>query len=389
MNTYKTISDTLKRISAALRELAVKIHENPETGFNEFKACEWQTELLEKLGFKVKTPFAGLKTAYFAEKGSGRPHVCFPAEFDALPGLGHACGHNLIAPASIGAAIILSELLEKEGIKGSVSVAGTPAEEGKGGKLYFISAGAFKSVDLAVMGHPEFTTSTWNGSLAVERFDVAFLGKSSHAAAAPHKGLNALDAVMLLFQGVNAWRQHILEDSRIHGIVTEGGDAPNIIPEKASCSFYLRASKNSVLKEMEERFRDIAKGAALMTGTKFRMTKGSDPYKSGIVLNSLNDEFLKIAEKMKIPASRAEKGGRGSSDFGDLSQVVPGIHYYFRAVEEKIHLHERAFAEKSANKYALDSLLKAAEISARIGYRFLKDEKFRKEVRTEFAKTNK
>ena len=149
MNTYKTISDTLKRISAALRELAVKIHENPETGFNEFKACEWQTELLEKLGFKVKTPFAGLKTAYFAEKGSGRPHVCFPAEFDALPGLGHACGHNLIAPASIGAAIILSELLEKEGIKGSVSVAGTPAEEGKGGKLYFISAGAFKSVDLA------------------------------------------------------------------------------------------------------------------------------------------------------------------------------------------------------------------------------------------------
>lgn len=389
MSLNKTIRNKIAEIAPELEKLAKNIHDNPELGLEEFKACAWQVELLRKYGFEVETPHAGLKAAYFAKNGMTRPCVLFVAEFDALPEIGHACGHNLICSASIGAAIALAELIEKESLQGSVAVAGTPAEEGKGGKLYFIRNHSFDNADIAIMGHPESVTAAWNGFLAISRFDVSYQGKASHAAAAPEQGINALDAVMLLFQGINAWRQHIPEDARIHGIVTEGGVAPNIVPESAACRFYVRAATNSTHKAMEKRFKEIARGASLMTGAKCKIIKAKEGYKAGLIIETLNDEFMDIAGELGLAPVRETKSGRGSSDFGDLSQVIPGIHYYFKAVEDNTAIHMRRFAEKSAAPFAIKAMLKSAEISANLGYRFLKDEKLRAKIYSEFEKRKK
>ncbi len=386
MDPLAIIRKKISETGSDLKRLAKDIHDSPEIGYQENKACAWQIELLKKHGFEVETPCAGMPTAYLARKGKGKPAVLFPAEYDALPEIGHACGHNLIAPASIGAGIALAECIQRLSLQGTVIVAGTPAEEGGGGKLKFISAKKFDDAQLAVMGHPDFTDATWNGFLAVARYDVTFFGKASHAAAAPEEGINALDAVVLLFQGLNAWRQHIPEDSRIHGIVTEGGVAPNIVPERAACRFFLRASNMKTFMKMEDRFRDAVKGASLMTGARAKINKTKDSYKAGLVIEALNDEYLKIAAEMGMAPSKIAKLGRGSSDFGDLSQTMPGIHYYFKAVNDETHIHMREFAEKSALPFALESMLKAAETSARIGLKFISDKEFRRSVGDEFEK---
>ncbi len=388
MNAAARIKKDISAVAPALRKLALDVHANPELGFEERKACAWQVEILRRHGFEIENPFRGLETAYLAKSGSGRPAVCFLSEYDALPGLGHACGHNLICAAALGAGIVLSDILQKEGTKGTVYVAGTPAEEGKGGKLHFVSSGIFKGVDAALMAHPETRTSGWNGCLAIERYDATFRGRASHASTAPEKGINALDAVLLLFQGVNAWRQQLPETSRVHGIITKGGDAPNIIPDKASCRFYLRSDRMSFLKVMERRFKDIARGAALMTGAKLELVKAKEGYKAGVINNVLNREFATIAESLGMGV-RSSDDGRGSSDFGDVSQELPGIHFYFKAVTEDAPIHSSRFEQLTAKEFALDAMLQAAEALAILGHRILTDKKLRDEAWQDFRNAPK
>jgi amidohydrolase len=381
------ISETVQKYGSELKSLSLKIHRCPELGMLEFNACKWQTELLKKMGFEVHSPYCGLKTAYFAKSGNVGPVFSFLAEYDALPEIGHACGHNLICSAAIGAGKALAETLKKEKIPGTVIIIGTPAEEGKGGKVQLLSKKGFDNIDAVMMAHPLYRTQPWHGFLSVERFNVSFHGKSSHAANTPEKGRNALDAVMLFFQGINAWRQHVPESCRIHGIVTSGGTAPNIIPDFSSSSFYLRAEKGSTMEEMIKRFKDIAKGAALMTGTSCEIKKGEEGYKSGKINRILNEEYFRVAEDLGMNPVMPERGGRASSDFGDVSQVIPGTHVYFGiSPKEKPPLHSTKFTEAAKSDYALDAMLKASEAMAQIGYRFCTDPGFRKEVGADFRK---
>ncbi|HPN84002.1 MAG TPA: M20 family metallopeptidase [Victivallales bacterium] len=383
-NIKKTVSVNSK----ILKDLSLKIHSNPELCLEEFKACKWQLEILRKLGFKIQNPFCGMKTAYKAVKGKGKPAVAFLAEYDALPEIGHACGHNLIAPCSIAAAEAFYQELKRIGGSGSVIILGTPAEEGKGGKIRMVEEGAFDGIDLALMAHPDSKTSEWLGFLAIRRFFVEFFGLSAHAAAAPEKGLNALDATMLMFHAVNAMRQHVKDGSRMHGIVNNGGNAPNIIPEYSSSTFYLRAATEKNLKEIVSRFQDIVKGAALMTGVKFKITEDKDSYKAGLTIKALNDEFISAATDAGLK-NIVSKQGMGSSDFGDVSQVVPSLHAYFSVTDKQCPLHSKEFQKEAAKERAFEEMFKTAEILAGIAIKFQSNEAFRAKVSSEFKKNLK
>jgi amidohydrolase len=382
----KLILDTIEKKSDLLIDLSKKIHSSPELGFDEKKACRWQIDLLKKLGFKVTSPFAGMKTAFAAQKGGGEPRIAFLSEYDALPELGHACGHNLIAPCSIGAAEAFALSLKKENLSGTTLVYGTPAEEGKGGKLNMVSKGIFREAGLVLMAHPSPVTSGWGGFLAIRRFKVEFFGRASHAAASPEKGLNALDANLLLFQGINAFRQHIMDKSRIHGIIENGGSVPNIIPEYSSSSFYLRSPTEKYLKQIVKKFGQIVKGAAMMTGTKFKICEGVESYKAGLVVEALNREFLKIAKELKMKRIEPGRDGMGSSDFGDVSRRAPGLHAYFSISDKDCPLHSKNFEKNANSRRAFDSMLKASAVLANIALNFCSNTKFRTEVISEFKK---
>ncbi len=383
------IKKTIAARAEQLEALAMKIHRNPELGLEEKKACAWQVQMLKRWGFKVQTPFAGFSTAYKAVCGRGKPVFCLMAEYDALPGIGHACGHNLICTVAMGAGFAIREALKREKIPGTVVVMGTPAEESEGGKVRMLQNGALKGIDAAMMAHPWFRTTPDIGSTAIQRIDVTFKGVSAHAAAAPEKAKNALDAVMLLFHGVSAWRQQLPESSRIHGIVAEGGVIPNVIPDIASCQFYLRSPDEDVLADMAERFGDIVRGAALMTGTKARMSPAMEPYRARRPNKSFNEAFLESAEAVGLNPVIPDGPDRGSTDFGDVSQVIPGIHPYFGIAKKEIAGHSIAFKKAAGSAYALKQMLRATEAVAQVGYRYFADDAFRKSVHADFRKHTK
>jgi len=308
------------------------------------------------------------------------------AEYDALPEIGHACGHNLICAVALGAGRALAATLNKDRIPGTVVILGTPAEESAGGKVRMVERGAVKGVDVALMAHPSVRTTPWNGCTAVGSYDVTFKGAAAHAAVAPERGANALDAVRLLFAGVDAWRQQLPESSRIHGIVTDGGAAPNIIPETALCFFYVRSPDDAVLASMVKRFGDIAAGAALMTGTKVKVRPRGAAYKGPWVNGPLNEAYVAAAQDAGLKPVADVEPGRGSTDFSDISQATPGAHVYFGITRsKKLASHSPAFAAAAATPYAVKQMLRAAEALANMGYRFVTDEPFRRSVTDAFA----
>lgn len=390
MTPHPLIAKTVAQSSSALEKLALDIHATPELGYAETKAVAWQTRLLTRWGFQVRSPFASLATAYRAAKGTSGPVVCFMAEYDALPEIGHGCGHNLICAAALGAGRALAAALANEGRPGTVVVMGTPAEEGGGGKVQMIARGALKDIDMAIMAHPSVRTQPWLGSTAIKSHIVSFAGQAAHAAGSPHEGRNALDAVRLLFAGVDAWRQHLRESSRVHGIVTNGGAAPNIIPDASSCHFFLRSPDDAVLAAMVRRFKAIAKGAALMTDTKVTFRAADGGYKAPWLNAPLNDAWVEATDALKLKPKTDVEPGRGSTDFSDVSQVVPGSHVYF-AITRKQDLpsHSPQFAAAAASSYGLKQMLSAAEALANVGYRFATDDGFQKAVRDAYAAKKK
>ncbi len=374
------LRDAIQRREAALLEMCRYIWANPELGLKEVKACEVQTRFLREAGFRVTTPFAGLDTAYCASRGSGDVTFAFVAEYDALPEIGHACGHNLICTAAVAAGIAAAELLEKKNLPGRVLVMGTPGEESFGGKVRMLQQDCLAGVDATMMVHPSFRSTPDTGCTAIRRYDISFRGKAAHAAAAPEQGINALDAVMLLFQGVNAWRQQLPEDARVHGVVTHGGVVPNVIPERASARFFLRSIHDDVLDAMHERFLNIVRGAALMTGTTEEIFDYNLPYRArrpNAVLNNIYMAAMNAAgNSIVIP----ERGGRGSSDYGDFSKTRPGAHPYFGISPVKIAGHSVEFREAAGTEYAEKSMFDAACAMAQAGYLFLTDPEVRAAV---------
>ncbi|MCD5407996.1 M20 family metallopeptidase [Candidatus Bipolaricaulota bacterium] len=353
----------IDELTDELWDLAMRIHENPELAFQEHQAAKWLSEALKSEGFSVQLPYGGLETAFRAEHPAGKPGptIAILAEYDALPELGHACGHNLIAAIAVGAALGLAPF--KSELPGRLVVLGTPAEEGGAGKILLIRAGAFRDVDLALMVHPSDQTLVERGSLAVTEVVIEFKGKAAHASSEPERGINALDAVIQTFVSLNALRQHIRDGARIHGIITHGGVKPNIVPEYAAANFYVRASENEYRDELVEKLRRCAQGAALATGAELTFRKVGHEYKAMRPNRSLAQAFRRNIEALGYPVE-APKGGLGSTDMGDVSWEVPAIHPYIKITEGDMPGHSREFAQAARSERAKAAMIAAAKAVA-------------------------
>ncbi|MGE7218137.1 M20 family metallopeptidase [Priestia koreensis] len=370
-----------------------QIHQRPEIGNQEFFASETLTNILKDAGFTVTINVAGHETGFIARKESVKegPTIGFLAEYDALPGLGHACGHNIIGTTSVAAGIALSRLLEETG--GNVVVFGTPAEEGGpngSAKGSFVKNGLLQDVDAALMIHPSAQTSTTTSSLAVDPLDFHFYGKSAHAAGSPESGINALDAVIQLFNGINALRQQLPSDVRIHGIITHGGEAPNIIPDYASARFFIRASTWKRTEEVSEKVRNIANGAALATGAEVKIERFQNEVHD-LVLNHTLDEVVK-EELSLLGENVVSKNvkGIGSTDAGNVSHVTPTAHPYIKIGSDQLIAHTHEFREAAGSERGEQALLTGAKALALTGHRLLTDKELLRRIKTEFYQaTNK
>lgn len=371
-----TLFQSIEKDQALYVKTSHQIHDNPEIGNEEYFACDLHSKNLINAGFEVEKGVAGHETAFYAVKDSGHPGptIAYLAEYDALPGLGHACGHNIIGTLSVAAAIALGELIDDTG--GRVVVLGTPAEEGGpngSAKGSFADQGYLKDVDVALMLHPGGKTGLTPESLAVDPLEFKFYGKPAHASGAPHLGINALDAVIQLFNGIGALRQQLPDDVRIHGIITHGGDAPNIIPEFASARFYIRAESWKKTEETAEKVRAIAKGAALATGAKVVIERFQNVVKDLVptpVLDQVLAEALTAVGEEVIVEKRK---GKGSTDAGNISYEVPTAHGGIKIGPDDLAGHTVEFREAAKSEKGDQAIITGAKALALTGYRLLTD----------------
>ncbi|WP_258061712.1 M20 family metallopeptidase [Arthrobacter sp. ZGTC412] len=312
-----------------LVQLSETLHANPELGWQEHRAAAWTAEYLERRGFEVEREYLGFPTAIRAVLGKGTRRIGLMAEYDALPGLGHACGHNIITAIACGAALALAEFTAEHDL--TVEVYGTPAEEGGGGKIELLKKGAFLGLDLAMMAHPSPVDSAEARPYAVAHSHVEYRGKSAHAAAYPDQGVNANDAFIIAQVALGLLRQQLPAGTRIHGIQTRGGEAPNAIPEKTEGRWYVRAESLAQLEKLEERVQRCFEAGALASGSELSITPESEPYSEfrtdlrALELYVLNAESL--GRDFNAPPEQATMN-RASTDMGNVSQVVPAIHPY-------------------------------------------------------------
>jgi amidohydrolase len=383
--TCKIIDDLKEHLFAISKE----IHANPELGFEEFHASKILAKELEKEQFKVHLGIAGMKTAIQAIhcKESKGPTVALLGEYDALPEVGHGCGHNLIATASLGAAIALGRI--KERLDGKLLFFGTPAEEGGGGKIHMAKAGLFKGVDAAMMFHPSsIYTLVGRKGLALTQTKIEFFGQTAHAAADPENGINALDAVIQTFNSINALREHITSDARIHGIITHGGVKPNIVPDYAAAEFYVRALMNYYCQELVEKLRLCAKGAALSTGSKLDFQIVEPSYESRKMNKTLGKAFIENLNQLGEPLRPLPPGsGLGSSDIGNVSQIVPTIHPYIAISDKIVPGHSKQFAKAAISPKGQKAMITAAKALAMTAIDIYTNPALAKEMKDEFAQT--
>lgn len=346
-----------------LVRLSLDIHDNPELGFQEVKAASWLSDYLKSNGFSVERNIAGLSTAFRAVYGEGKPKIVVLAEYDALPGIGHGCGHNIIAASAVGAGVASKIVVDNLG--GSIIVLGTPGEENFGSKIDMVKAGIFDDVDVAMMVHPSILNIAMERMLASSSLEVEFFGKAAHAAVQPSQGINALEAIILAFNSINSLRQHIKEQARIHGIITDGGEAPNVVPAHSAAKFIIRAPDYAYLEELQGKVLNCFKGASLASGARLEYRWGDKvyaPIKNNVALAKLFSDNLELMGRrldvfdLQIPF--------GSSDMGNVSQVVPSIHPMVAIVSPKVSLHSAEFASAAASEAGHQGLLDAAKAMA-------------------------
>lgn len=380
--------DTVDQHKSVFLKISHQIHDYPELGNQEYRSSELLANTLQDFGFIVERNFAGLETAFCARKSNGNgPRVAFLAEYDALPDLGHGCGHNIIGTASTAAGIALGVVLED--IQGEVWVIGTPAEETEGTKAGMVNQGVFKNVDAALMIHPHEGNYMLPQSLAMDAFKVSFFGKPSHAAAAPWEGINALDAILLTFNNVNALRQQIRPEARVHGVITQGGSAPNIIPEYTEGRFYVRATTRLYLDQLVEQFLNCARSAAQATGCQVEIEKYENCYDEMIHNLPLATRFKDYMVKVLGSASfQRSPDSFGSVDMGNVSHVVPAIHALVDIADGKVlHPHTHEFCQAAETPFADIAMLRSAKGLALCGYDLLTDPRFLRKVRQDFKKS--
>ncbi len=370
-----------------LQTLSREIWEHPEVAFQEKYACAKAIDFLKRRGFEVTNPYCGLETAFRCEfrQGDG-PVFAFCSEYDALAGLGHACGHNLICTGGIAAFLATVKAMKAQNISGTAVLFGTPAEETYGGKVVMEKEGCLKGIDAVVMAHPDAVTKPDDGCSAVIGYEVTFHGRAAHAGGAPEMGINALDAVQLLYAGINAFRQQMPDTARLHGIITAGGDAPNIIPDTATCRFYLRSIDEEYLDTLKPRFLDIVKGAELMTHATAELHQFHQLYRALKVNHPMNDAFTQKMEAQGEKVFHPKKISCGSTDFGNFTRRIPGCQFHFAVQEDGSGLsgHSIEFREAASTDYAFERMLMASVAMAQIALDFMTNAEFRSRVIADF-----
>ncbi len=373
----RDILKIVNRMAGPALRLLRAISAHPELSLEETRTSAILADFLASRGFRVRRGVAGMETAFRAEFifGRGKPAVAYLCEMDALPDIGHACGHNIVGVASACAAAALAGCGEGVFRSGRVIALGTPAEETGYGKARMVEMGIFRGIDAAMMVHPSSRRHVAKGYLALTRLHFTFHGRAAHASAYPEHGINALDGVILLFNAVSALRQQLPDSVRVHGIVTEGGRAPNIIPERAKAYFYVRGDTLDVMADAAARVKECAAGAAAASRCRLEVEEGAytlSPMKANPVLA---ETYRRALALMNLPESDAPVNrNRGSSDIGNVSQVVPTLQPNVPIVSgRRVEIHTRAFAEATTKPPGIEGMMEGIRALALTGYDLFAD----------------
>ena len=368
------VTNAIESLRDELVDISLDIHAHPELNYEEYHSSKVLADALERHGFNVERGVGGIETAFKATLDGGKgdgPTVALLAEYDALPDVGHGCGHNLIAISNLGAGLGVKAALES--LPGRLVVLGTPAEEGGGGKVRLLEAGVFKDIDIALSSHPASHLTvipteipmgeSW--SLAMVGYRYAYHGKSAHAAMMPESGINALNSVIHLFTGIDAMRQHLREDVRIHGIITDGGTAPNVVPEFAAANFMLRCRDREYLGEVVEKVKQIAEGAAQLTGARLEILPAHQMYENVIpnatLAKAARANAVAVGVRIDEPPQGRRRGSGASTDFGNVSQIMPSFAMGFAVSETPVPGHSLLMAEAAKTPLANDSAIGVAK----------------------------
>jgi amidohydrolase len=375
-------------LAADIIDVSKQLYDNPETAYKEYQSCRLLSDFLRKRDFDVETGVGGIETSFRARPNGVQPQkstVAFLAEYDALPKIGHGCGHNLIAAASLGAFTALHRAWPNH--PGAIELLGTPAEEGGGGKVKLAEAGVFEGVDMALMFHPGHQNRLGANSLGRIKAKVEFFGKTAHAAASPEAGINALDAMVCAYNNISVLRQQMDPAARIHGIITDGGDAPNVIPDYTAGLFYIRSLKKDYLKMLFKRFEACCHAASKATGCEVKINvlpPSLEPMKRNLVLEGVWERNL-IALGLEPCLTPTPAG---STDLGNISQIIPVIQPYLSLCSEETAVHTTAFAEATQSDKGRDVLVNAAKLLAMTACDYMASEKIRQDVARAFSEAS-
>ena len=384
----RRIAEAIERHRTELLELSHRIHANPEPAFEERQAAAWVADALRRGGFDVEHPAGSLETAVRARMAGGRgsdgPRIAILAEYDALPGLGHGCGHNTMAASGVGAALGLAAVADE--LAGEIVVLGTPAEERGSGKQVMIDEGLFDGIDAALLFHPSDQTLVEATLMACEDIDVVFTGREAHAASEPWQGRNALDAMVMLLNGIALWRQQLKPDARVHGIVLEGGTAANIIPARTVGRFMVRSTDEGDFLAMEERFGELVGAAAAATGCTGEVTYSG---RSSTMRHNhvLGERFAANLAAYGIESDPPDDM-MGSSDMGNVSQILPTIHPAIAICERGVPGHSIEFLAAATSPRADEVVLLSAMVIAQTAYELFADPAIVGAAWAEFRATN-
>ena len=390
MTTATNIDAAKKRAQAGvdavapeLVRISKEIHSHPELAHEERHALAQLVPFVQAAGFAVETGVYGMETAFRGEWGHGPATIAICAEYDALPEIGHACGHNLIATSGVGAAAALVTALDPGDAR--IVILGTPAEEMYGGKVVMANKGAFADIDVAIMAHPMGVDIADPPMLGVAHVDVEYHGKAAHASVAPERGINALDALVTAYQAVALLRQHIRSDARIHGIITNGGAAANIVPEHAAGIFYVRALQPKYLQDLKRRVRQCFEAGAIATGCELTMDWREDLEFAPMRNNRpMVEAYRRNGESLGTQFLDLKNISTGSSDMGNVSQIIPSIHPTF-TVGQLIFNHTPEFTDAAVTDAAHESMLKTAKTLAMTGVDLALDPDLLRRAKADFA----
>lgn len=382
MSAKQEILDFIENKKYDYVEISHRIHERPELGNEEIFASRTLIDILKLHEFEIETDIAGHATGFIASYESDKPGptIGFLAEYDALPGLGHACGHNIIGTASVLGGTALKQVIDEIG--GKVVVLGCPAEEGGengSAKASYVKAGIIEDIDVALMVHPGNETYRTINTLAVDVLDIQFYGRSAHASENANEALNALDAMISYFNGVAQLRQHIKKGQRVHGVILDGGKAANIISDYTHARFYTRATSRKELDVLTEKVKEIARGAAIQTGCDYEFGPIQNGVNEFIKSPKLDDLFEKYAEEMGEEVIN-DDFGYGSTDTGNVSHIVPTIHPHIKIGSRNLVGHTHRFREAAASVHGDQALIRGAKILALMGLELIENEKLFNEI---------